>query len=362
MAEKPRKPYASYPLYAHAGGVWAKKILGKVHYFGPWSDPQAALEKYLSQRDYLRGGIAPPVVKETVGDLLDSFLSEKRAHLETGDIAPLTFNEYETTCEVVRAHFGRPRPLDSLTPAEFSTLRVALAKRKGRKRKGKRQHDARPLGVASLKRRLTIARMIFAGQPLEWRKALKAPPQRLLRERTRERGKRLYEASEIRELVKAADPHLAAMILLGINCGFGPQDCCTLPTDAVSGAWHDYARPKTGVDRRAWLWPETVAAIRQVAGRSHVFNGRIWTRHIVARQFEKLCEASGVRNLGFYSLRRTFETIATTASVSQAVIDHIMGHARNDMASVYRQQIFDQQLRACSEHVRAWYSGNLALA
>jgi integrase len=291
--------------------------------------------------------------------LVDAFLAEKQAHLETGDIAPLTFKEYETTCNAIRSHFGRHRPLDSLAVAEFSALRVALSKRKIRKGK---HASTKPLGVASLKRRLTIARMIFAGQPLEWRKALKAPPRKLLRERTRECGKRLYTAEEIRKLVKAADPHLAAMILLGINCGFGPQDCCTLPADDVSCHWHNYARPKTGVDRRCWLWPETAAAIQKVTGQQHVFNGRIWTRHIVAREFVKLCEETGVRNIGFYSLRRSFETIATTASVSQAVIDHIMGHARNDMASVYRQQIFDQQLQVCAEHVREWYLGNLALA
>jgi integrase len=254
MAEKPSKPYASFPLYAHAKGSWAKKILGKVFYFGPWSDPNGALEKYLSQRDYLRGGFNPPDVKETVGDLVDAFLAEKRAHLETGDITSLTFKEYETTCNVVRGHFGRHRPLDSLAKVEFSGLRVALAKRKPLKRKGKKRGGkVAPLGVASLKRRLTIARMIFAGQPLEWRKALKSPPQRLIRERTRERGKRLYTAEEIRTLVTAAEPHLAAMTLLGINCGFGPQDCCTLPTDALLGDWHEYPRPKTGVERRCWL-------------------------------------------------------------------------------------------------------------
>lgn len=134
--------------------------------------------------------------------------------------------------------------------------------------------------------------------------------------------------------MKAADPHLAAMILLGINCGFGPQDCCTLPTDDVRGHWHNYARPKTGVDRRCWLWPETVEAIRDVAGQLHVFNGRIWTRHIVAREFVKLCEETGVRNIGFHSLRRTFETVAGAAEVNQAVVDAIMGHGRDDMASV----------------------------
>ena len=70
MRKKPKKPYTSYPLYAHAGGVWAKKILSKVYYFGPWDDPQGALEKYLSQRDFMRGGIEPPGQQIQLGNCL----------------------------------------------------------------------------------------------------------------------------------------------------------------------------------------------------------------------------------------------------------------------------------------------------
>ena len=353
MAAKPSKPYASYPLYAHAGGVWAKKIRGKVHYFGPWSDPQGALESYLEKRDYLYGGLEPPTVAESVGELIDSFLEHKRAHLATGDITRVTFREYETTCKVIQAHFGKRRPVASLTPTDFVGLRTALSKRKT---------GTTPLGVATLKRRLTVARMIFADQRRECRRALKAPPQRLLRERARERGRLLYSAADVRKLVKAADPHLKAMILLGINCGFGPKDCCTLPANEIEGGWHNFARPKTGVERRCPLWPETVKAIEAVRGKRLVFNGRVWNRFVVAEKFAALCEACDVTSHGFYSLRRTFETIATTASVSQAAIDHIMGHARNDMASVYRQQIFDQQLKECANHVRAWFLGTLTLA
>ena len=148
---KPKKPYAAYPLYAHARGSWAARIGGKVRYFGPWRDPKAALDKYLA---YMNGSTV--VERKTVGSLTDAFLADKAAQLATGDITPVTFKEYKRTCEVIESHYGRGRPTDSL---EFNSLRVALAK-------GKKKPT---LGPVTLKRRLVIARMIFpgAGKPLK---------------------------------------------------------------------------------------------------------------------------------------------------------------------------------------------------
>jgi integrase len=63
---------------------------------------------------------------------------------------------------------------------------------------------------------------------------------------------------------------MRAMVLLGINCGFGNADCGTLPLSALDleGGWVDFPRPKTGILRRCPLWPETVGAVREaLAGR-----------------------------------------------------------------------------------------------
>ena len=166
---------------------------------------------------------------------------------------------------------------------------------------------------------------------------------------------------------------MKAMVLLGINCGFGNSDCGNLPTVALDldGGWLDYPRPKTGILRRCPLWPETTRAIRKVladrpapkdeghAGRVFITKyGLPWAKDTpdspITKEMRKLLDKLGIEgHKNFYTLRHVFRTVADEAK-DQPAVDFLMGHARDDMASVYRERISDERLRAVSDYVRAW--------
>src|SRR5262249_3164538 len=102
-------------------------------------------------------------------------------------------------------------------------------------------------------------------RPVRYGQGFKRPSRKTLRLDKAKKGAKLFTAEEIRSLLEAAGVHLRAMLLLGINCGYGNADCGALPQRAVDleGRRIDSPRPKTGIPRRCPLWPETVAAIRE---------------------------------------------------------------------------------------------------
>ena len=55
----PGKPTPGFPLFPHRNGQWAKKINDKFRYFGPWSDPQGALARYLGDDTQASAGTQP---------------------------------------------------------------------------------------------------------------------------------------------------------------------------------------------------------------------------------------------------------------------------------------------------------------
>src|SRR5579863_30140 len=98
---KPPKPYAEFPLFPHAAGVWAKKIKGKMHYFGPWSDPDGALAKYLVEKDALHAGRKPRPDPEaaTVKDVVNAYLTHKLQLVNGGELSARTFAGYKLAAD-----------------------------------------------------------------------------------------------------------------------------------------------------------------------------------------------------------------------------------------------------------------------
>jgi integrase len=367
---KPVKPYKDFPLFPHATKRWAKKIRGKLHYFGPWSDPEGALKKYLDQRDDLHAGRAPRASGEglTVRDLVNRFLTTKRHLVDTCEITQRTFADYHATCGRIVEAFGLTRLVNDLAGDDFERLRKDLAKRWG------------PVALGNdIQRVRVVFRYAYeAGlidKPMRYGPGFKRPSKKTLRKARAAKGPRMFEAEELRRMIEAANVPLKAMILLGINCGFGNADCGTLPREALdlAGGWVDFPRPKTGIDRRIPLWAETVAALREAIDRRPrpcnekadrlVFltqRGRSWAKETcdnpISKETAKLLKElkiNGRVGLNFYALRHTFETIGGEAK-DQVAVDSIMGHAREDMASVYRERVSDERRQAVTNHVRRW--------
>jgi integrase len=194
-------------------------------------------------------------------------------------------------------------------------------------------------------------------------------------------GAKLFTADEVRRLVVAAGVPLKAMLLLGVNCGFGNSDCGNLPQSALdlANGWINFPRPKTGINRRCRLWPETIAAIEAALAKRPVpkdpahaellfitKSGRPWAKDIddspVTKETSKLLhklKINGRKGLGFYTLRHVFRTVADE-SKDQPAVDFIMGHEVPHMSSVYRETISDARLKAVSDHVRAWLFDEVA--
>ena len=372
--DKPQKPHPDFPLFAHAAGVWAKKIRGKLHYFGPWSDPNAALQRYVEQKDDLLAGRTPRVKVDglTMRDLVNRFLTSKQHLCDAGEITQRTFDDYHHTGERILEVFGRDRLVLDLAADDFEQLRADLAKTR----------KAVALGNEIQRVRMVFKYAYDAGlidKPVRYGPTFKRPSKRVLRKARAAKGLKMLEAKEISSLIEIAGAQMKAMILLAVNAGFGNHNCTTLPIKAVDikSGYVRFPRPKTGIERRCPLWPETLAAVKatiadrptpkDAADAELVFitkYGQRWAKitstNPISAEFCKLLKALKLHRpgLGFYALRHTFETIGGD-SRDQVAVNYIMGHAPpdSDMASVYRERISDERLKAVTDHVHQWLFG-----
>jgi integrase len=382
---KPDKPYPDFPLYAHAAGVWAKRIRGKLYYFGRWNDPEGALKKYHAEKEALHAGRKP---REAAGaadvkQLCNGFLAHKRSLVDSGELTLRTWEDYQDASVETIAAFGKTRILADLDTDDFADLRKRMAKKWGSARLAKAVQCVRSLFKYGFDAGLLDT-------PVRFGPGFKRPSKRVMRLERAKAGPKVFTPAEVRAMAEGAlvvgdvgpklvqgSAQLRAMVLLGINAALGNADVGRLPMSAsdLDMGWLNYPRPKTGVARRAWLWPETVAALREAlasrpepkdaadAGLCFITKyGESWAKNTrsnpVSAEARKLLDALGIRgNRSFYDLRHTFRTVADGAR-DQPAADHVMGHEVAHMSSHYREGIADERLRAVCEYVRQWMYGD----
>jgi len=161
----------------------------------------------------------------------------------------------------------------------------------------------------------------------------KAPKLKRVKNATRPRAgsieKPLYTLDDLNRLLTKADPQLKAMIMLALNCGFGPKDIRDLTWDHIDGERVTLPRSKTGICQTYLLWLETRVLLEEIQKRraaliarmarrkvQHFDNGHVfvtrfwrpWNKDAVAEQFRKLCKKAEVPCYGFYRLRHCAST------------------------------------------------------
>jgi integrase len=260
---KSQKPRPDFPLFPHATGRWAKKIRGRFQFFGKVADDpegEAALLLWNEQKDDLLAGRTPRVKAEgfTLRELLDRFVVGKRHLLDTHEISAKHFAELYATCRRIGDAFGLDRLVIDLASEDFDRLRQSIAKQWGPIRLGNEVQRVRSVFKFGYDDGLI-------DRPVRFGPTFKKPTRKVMRQHRAKNGLRMFEAAELRTIIAVATQPMKSMVLLGINCGFGNGDVANLPLKALDlkTGWVRFPRPKTGIDRRIPLWPETVAAIKE---------------------------------------------------------------------------------------------------
>ncbi len=368
---KPAKPYKDFPLFPHLSGQWAKKIKGKRYYFGPWDDWEGALKRYKREVDDLQLGLTPQREDGfTVKQMINEFLAFKQQQFQSGEVSERTFENYKDIGVLMADTLGRTRLVSKLGPGDFSKMRLALGSSKS---------------PSTLRVKIGYVKAFFAwahrNEDIDrlprYGDAFAKPSKTAVRKARAAKPKRLLTPEQIMALIDKAKPRYKPAVLLGINCAFGNSDIAEIHDHHIDlrRGWVDFPRPKTGIERRCPLWPETRQALRQALklrpeplspgdadrvfltgrGRPMVrFSGKTWADQ-VGVNFRQLCIDTDIyqKGMGFYWLRHTWRTVAD-ATRDFPACDLIMGHADESMANEYREEIADDRLLTVTEYVRKW--------
>ncbi|UCD53162.1 MAG: site-specific integrase [Phycisphaerales bacterium] len=358
MATRPQKKRRStFPLTIHPTGQYCKKIHGRLYYFG--KDKKEALRLYHEQAADLHAGRGrrPDPGGKTLRDLCNLYLDHENARRLIGDISDRHFADQRGRLREFAKSLRPNRQTSDITTLDLQKYKQKLIKR--------------GLSPNTINNYLKIVKAMF-NWAVENEVVEKGPNLRALKKVTIKKVERqTFTAGQVRKLVEQADIQMRAMILLGLNCAFGPTDCAQLKWDHLDleAGRVCLARGKTGIQRNIKLWSDTIAAIRAVPQRGDLVfytrHGNPWVRMLkdgktsdnaVSKAFAKLlkrCDIVTEKGTGFYSLRRTAATIAAQSGDVFSV-QKLLGHVDTKMASTYVQDVSEQTDRV-TDGVHDWF-------
>ena len=353
------------------GKYWAKKVNGKVHYFG--TDYEEACAEYKRQKPFLEAGIDTPGRGPTLADLLNEFLSDRRDQKEEGRLAQQTFNDYVEVCDIIASALPVSSTLQSLKVEQFSSIRKSLAK--GKKKK--------VLSLKSQDRRLGYARAIFRfasidnfliDRPLPFTRPLAGISKLEMRRYRAGRPARRLTAEEIKGVLETDSPVLKAAVLLAINGGLNNSDIrqLTVKVATPESGVMVYPRRKTFFNRVTPLWPETQLAISEVLKARPKTKSDLLLISPEGISYQDTKKKDPISRFFTDALRRNkthapgknFGALRTMfAQVGKEVGDDIalkaaMGHSDgSQLYESYADGVYLPRIKRITDHVHQWLFG-----
>ena len=311
----PRSRPTSNPISYHK---WTKQFYvtrsGRRIYLGP--DKEEALKRYY------RLGLGVALIQQepaspveiTIKELANRFITAQQANWRNPKD---TLKCYKGWLGRFIEDHSRLRVAD-FTVEQFANWKISLKKR--------------GYSAESINHYLSAVRAMFSFAE-ETELIEKAPKLTRIKNEARPRpGSKatpLYTSDNLRLLLGQADIQMKAMIMLALNCGFGPKDIQDLTWDHIDGERVTLPRSKTGVCQTYLLWPETLQLLNRIRQQKscqiseiadltlandingYVFLTRFknpWNKDSIAEQFSKLCKKADVPCYGFYRLRHCAST------------------------------------------------------
>ena len=304
-------------------------------------------------------------------ELLRNYVAHRLELVKSQELSKQQFKDCERILIRFAYHVGDVET-ESVTPEDFKRFRATSAQLGGLDTLRKHINVVRALFTFGVKNRL-ILREPFYGMEFDPPGTASIYKERKQTDRSLSRMEILANACCTFNNKFWCPYQWKAIVLLGINAAYGPSDIANVRRSDIHENKITLPRVKNGKPRLAFLWPETLQAIKDyllyerpamtAEGNDLLFinsRQRSWSRKertgfsftCLSHYFQKLLpvKRSGV---GFYSLRRTFATVAEEARDIPAV-GVVMGHVDRSMQGVYRQYISDERVFKVCEHVRNW--------